>query len=51
MRAKLLLAIALKLVNQTLKSGLSVLVLAMFVDSADALRDPHDYRNRQRHLA
>jgi hypothetical protein len=38
----LLLAIASKPVTQTLKSGLSALVPAMFVDSADARRELHD---------
>ncbi|WP_414578976.1 hypothetical protein [Anabaena sp. CCY 9402-a] len=32
-------AIASKLVTQRLKAGLSVLILAMFVDSADARRE------------
>jgi hypothetical protein len=47
MQVKLPLAIASKPFTQTLKSGLSALVLAMFVDSGDAPREPHDYRNRQ----
>jgi hypothetical protein len=46
-RVKLLLAIASKLVTLTLKSGLSVLVPAMFVDLADARRELYDYRNCQ----
>ncbi len=48
MPVKLLLAIASKPVTQTLKSGLSALVPAMFVDLADAQRKPYDHRDRQR---
>ena len=40
---KSLLAIASKPVIQMLKSGLSALVLAMFVDLADAPGELHDY--------
>ena len=48
MRVKSLPAIASKPVTQTLKSGLSALVPVMFVDLADARREPYNHREHQR---